>query len=184
MLFRSSYPSYCFKLDVKERRPRPFHLGASLIFYQASFNWEAEFGGYLANGKNIHYKLDCLRLYIFPEFSTGKKVQFHCNLSPYLNCILHSSKDGISWTYVYKNYYEKVTKTEIGSASDDIHQFDFGLQESMGISCFLTSWFTISLEENFSLGLLNINKHYEGGTVKNAGFCILLGASFIIPDGH
>jgi len=47
----NGYTSYCFKLDIKGRKPKPFHIGASLMYYRSSFDWEAEFGGYFADGK-------------------------------------------------------------------------------------------------------------------------------------
>ena len=42
-----SYPSYSFQIEIKGRRPKPFHLGASLMYYQSSFKWYEEGDGHL-----------------------------------------------------------------------------------------------------------------------------------------
>lgn len=176
-----SYPSYSFQLEVKGRRPTPVHLGASLMYYQSSYNWYAKNTGHFPDGKDIHYTLDYLRLAIFPEFSFGKRFQFYCNVSPYLSIMIRSSKYGTSWDYDNILYYLKDTKIESGSANDDIHQVDFGFQESIGVSYLIMPCLGITLEESGSLGCLNINKNYLGGKVKNASLSFLIGISFIIP---
>jgi hypothetical protein len=75
-------------------------------------------------------------------------------------------------------------KTETGSANDDLHQLDVGIQESIGVSYLIKPWFGLTFEENGSLGFLAINKTYLDGEFRNANICFRFGVSFIIPGNN
>jgi len=179
-----SYPSYSSSLEVKGRRSKVIHLGFSATYYRSNFNWKYETGGHYPNGQDALFKLDWLRISVFPEFSFGKTFQVFFNIGPYINFLLYSAKSG------YKIYYQNINNVMVkvqtpisGSAKDDFHEFDFGLQSSFGITYYIINWFGITIKESSSLSLLNINKTYSSdGNVKNASIHILLGATFLIPN--
>ena len=95
-----SYPSYCVEFNLKGRKPTPIHAGLAISYSLNSFNYHSEGTGHFPNGENINYNVECVRLTIFPEFTVGKRFQFFCNLSPYINVIISSSKNGTTWDYV------------------------------------------------------------------------------------
>jgi hypothetical protein len=172
-----SFPSYGFGIDIKGREPKPMHIGFSIEYYLNSINWKSEESGGLGGSTrwyDINYTIECLRFSLFPEFLIGKKYQFFCNLSPFFSLMIHSSKNGTSWTY---NQSERI---ETGSASDDITKFDFGIKEGMGFGYAVKSFLVLSIEENGSLGIWNINKA-SAGDVNSAGLSIFFCLSFIIP---
>ena len=171
-----SYPSYYFSLLIKGRKAKPVHIGASISCYQSSINWQSIYGGHSEYGKNINYLYETLRFSIFPECSFGKTVQFFFDISPYLSVIINSTKKGKSWG----NNGNYITNQD-GSAESDLHKVDLGFQESAGIGYLVTHWLLLSVEENASIGILNINKATEG-TVNAATISILFGISFIIPE--
>ena len=90
--------------------------------------------------------------------------------------IINSTKKGKSWG----NNGNYITNQD-GSAESDLHKVDLGFQESAGIGYLVTHWLLLSVEENASIGILNINKATEG-TVNAATISILFGISFIIPE--
>ena len=178
-----SYPSYCFEFSLKGRKPTPIHAGVSLTYSMNSFNYHYDSEGHFPTGENINYQLQCIRLTVFPEFSTGKRFQFFCNLSPYLNLMINSSKNGSKWSYEYiGNYYQLVNETIAGSANDDFNQLDIGFQESCGLGFQLNPWLGLTIEENGSLGCLNINKKETNWNLKNASLKLLLGVTFTFPN--
>ena len=174
--------SYSFLLEIKGRKPKKFHPGASLMVYQSCYNWYARESSHLADGHDINYRIEYMRISIFPEFTKGDTFQLFCNLGPYLNLMLHSSKNGTSWTYKYIDYYPRlVTENETGPASEDFKKTDFGLQASIGINYFILPWLGLTFQWNGSIGFINLNKTNLGGKVRNFGFSFLVGASFKVP---
>jgi hypothetical protein len=173
-------PSFGFKMEIKGRKKKYVHLGVSASYSQSVFNWKAEYGGYLPDGKNITYRTSNLYFTVFPEFSIGRKFQFYCNVSPYISFMLTSSREGYTTTYTYYPVVQ-VSHPVSGTATNDLKSFDFGFQESIGISYMFNSWFGLTLEENGFLGLLNINKVANGSYVRNKGMCLMFGVSFLCP---
>jgi hypothetical protein len=174
--------SYSILLEIKGRKPKKFHPGASIMFYQSSYDWYAKNSGYMADGLDINYKIEYLRFSVFPEFTLGNRFQFFCNLGPYLNFMVYSSKNGTSWSYKYINYYpRKVTEDETGSASEDIKKVDFGVQASVGMNCLILPWLGLTFQENCSFGFINVNKTDLGGKQRNFSLSFLLGVSFKVP---
>ena len=176
--------SYSFLLEIKGGKPKPFHPGVSFMFYQSSYEWVARNSGHTADRQDINYKIDYLRISIFPEFTSGKRFQFFCNLGPYIGFMVHSSKDGTSWTYKYINYYPReVVEHETGSASDDLQTVDFGIQGSAGINYYILPWLGLTFEENITIGFLNLNETDYVGKIRNFSLSFLIGVSFkIIKD--
>ena len=172
----TSYPSYCFTFEIKGRKPKAFHLGASAKYAKNLFNVHATTGHHFQDGKNIKYELDCIYLAMFPEFLIGKKIQFYCNIGPYIGIMINSEKNGTSYT---STYYPVVYtyKTESGSANGDLKEVDFGFQQSIGISYKFNSWLGLTLEENGSLGVININKKSTPAT-RSKSLCLQLGVLF------
>jgi len=180
-----SYPSNSYSLEVKGRRSKVIHLGFSAIYYRSNFNWLYESEGHYPNGQDALFKMDWLRISIFPEFSFGKTFQVFFNISPFISFLINSSKSG------YTTYYQKINNLEYvkvqtpiyGTANDDFHDLDFGFQSSLGITYYIVKWFGITIKESCSLSLLNANKKYSSnGYVKNASLNILLGATFLISE--
>lgn len=172
----TSYPSYCFALEIKGRSPKAFHLGGSAKFSKNRFNINSTTGHYFQDGKNINYELDCIYLSIFPEFLVGNKIQFYCNAGPYIGFMINSNKNGTSFTSTwYPVVY--VYKAENGSANGDLKEFDFGFQQSIGISYKVNSWLGLTLNENGSLGVININKT-STTAIRSKSLCLQFGVSF------
>lgn len=172
----TSYPSYCFTFEIKGRKSKAFHLGFSAKYSKNLFNVNATTGHHFQDGKNINYELDYIYLSIFPEFLIGKKLQFYCNIGPYLGVMINSKKYGTSYT---SSYYPVVYtyKTLQGSANDDLKEVDFGFQENIGISYKFNSWLGLTLEENGCLGVIIINKNSAPDT-KSKSLCLQFGVSF------
>lgn len=177
-----SYPSFCFEFNLKGRKPTPIHAGLAISYSLNSFNYHSEGTGHFPNGENINYHVECVRLTIFPELTVGKRLQFFCNLSPYLNIIIHSSKNGTTWDYEYiGNYYQLVYKSINGSANEDLSQAEIGFQESLGLSFQVNSWFGLTFEENGSLSCINLDMKKTYTIGKSASLRLLLGVTFTIP---
>jgi hypothetical protein len=178
----TSYPSYCFEFELKGRKPAHVHAGGSIMYSLDNFSWYTVTGGHFPDEYFNKYQLKCLRIAIFPEFLTGKRIQFFCNASPYLNIIISSIKSGYKSSYEWKNsFYQLVTTEVTGSAYDNFKQIDIGFQETAGLSFLVYPWLGLTFEENGSLGCLNANKNAYNWNVKNASIRLLWGLTFIIP---
>jgi hypothetical protein len=177
----TSYLSYCSEIELKGRKPKPIHLGMSLMYSRDYFVFNSAGGGYFPYPTSITYSLNCLRITIFPEFSTGKKIQFFCNIGPYVNIMISSSKNGETWHYEnFNNDSQEVYTYITGSANDTFKPIDVGIQESIGLSFIITSWFGLTFKENGSLGFLNVNKSLSDWNLKTESIRLLMGAIFII----
>jgi hypothetical protein len=175
------YPSCSFELEVKGRKPTYFHLGTYVMYYRSYFKWHYSSGGYLPETKDIDYRLDYLRVAFFPEFSTKKRVRFFCNIGPYLEIMLHSSRNGNYSYYPNPSFAEPQYMDISGSAFDYFNQYDVGIQETMGVSYMLNPWLGITFEENASLGFTNTDKQNNILFLHNAGIRLQLGVAFVIP---
>jgi len=179
------YSSYGFGIDIKGRKTKPVHFGASIEFYRNSFNWDAPdypvgLGNQTFSGRNVHYYIEWLRLSLFPEFCFGKRFQFNFSISPYISFKVHSSKNGTSWTTDSHNH--TTTRVETGSANGDFTNLDIGFKENVGFGFAVLPYLVLSLEENYGLGISTVNK-VSNGFLKTKSFCIFFCTSFIIPAG-
>ncbi|MCX6246208.1 MAG: hypothetical protein NTW10_00605 [Bacteroidetes bacterium] len=174
--------SYGFGLDIKGRKPKPIHIGASIEFLRNSFHWETTshsgLGDTKPNGQNIHYAVEWLRLSIYPEIAFGKRFQVNFHFSPYVGIKLHSSKDGISWTT--NDQYQKIIHNVSGSAKDDFVTVDIGFQENLGFGFAVLPYLVLSLEENYCFGITSVNK-VTNGSLKTRSLSVFFCTSFIIP---
>ncbi|MCX6243632.1 MAG: hypothetical protein NTU98_02910 [Bacteroidetes bacterium] len=169
------YPSYGFGFDVKGRKSKIIHLGASFEYCRSSANWQsisASPGG--SYNRNVNYHVEWLRLSLYPELTFGNRFMVIFNFSPYVSIRVHSSMEGTSWISYGGHTY---TTEESGPVGHDLNSVDIGIKENLGFGFKVIPSLVLSVEETGSLGLFPVSSDF----VKTQAICVFFCASWIIP---
>jgi len=164
-VFQPKENSFSIGCFIKDQTKKKFNPGIEIEYQWKSFRIINYYGG-LADriNSNNNFEIGWLNLYAKPGFSFGSKLKFIVNAGLYFSYMInsHVSASRSSWRMgvTHDTTYETNAKHFFQST-------DLGVMAGIGLQVPVSTRFQILIESNYSVGLLNISKSNENGSLYN-----------------
>jgi hypothetical protein len=164
-VFQPKENSFSIGCFIKDQTKKKFNPGIEIEYQWKSFRIVNNYGGLSGSVHSYNnFEIGWLNLYAKPSFSFGSKWKFIVNTGLYFSYMVnsHVSASRSSWIMgvTHDTTYE-------GNATQFINSTDLGIMAGIGIQVPVSTRFQILIENNYSMGLLNISKSNENGSLYN-----------------
>jgi hypothetical protein len=157
--------SFSIGFLIKDQTQKTFNPGLELEYRTRSFrvvNHYYGLGGFF--DYDMDYQTGWINLYAKPCFSWGSKWKFLLNTGIYVGFMINSQMDAQRSGQVGGVFHDT---TFSGNTRKYLEKTDLGIMAGVGLEIPLAGKFRILVENNYTLGILNLSESGNNGNLNN-----------------